>query len=55
MMKNFLYEVCGLSGSFTVENRLQKCVDYIKDKVGSNKVLVSALLESRCVLDLFNC
>lgn len=30
MMKNFLIDICGLTGTFTVEDRQKKCVEYIK-------------------------
>ncbi|XP_055858359.1 GMP synthase [glutamine-hydrolyzing] isoform X2 [Episyrphus balteatus] len=39
MLSNFLYDICGLSPTFTVVNRKEECVKYIKEKVGSNKVL----------------
>lgn len=44
MLKNFLYDVAGCSGTFTVQNREIECIREIKEKVGSSKVLVSILL-----------
>lgn len=41
ILKNFLYDIAGCSGTFTVENRELQCIQEIKDKVGSSKVLVS--------------
>lgn len=40
MLKNFLYDIAGCSGTFTVQNREQECIRDIKEKVGSSKVLV---------------
>lgn len=41
MFKNFLYEICGLSGTFTLSDREAKCLKYIQDQVGDNdKVLM---------------
>ncbi|RWS28159.1 GMP synthase-like protein, partial [Leptotrombidium deliense] len=40
MLKNFLFEVCGLSGNFTMQSREMECVEYIAKKVGSSKVLM---------------
>ncbi|XP_071999053.1 GMP synthase [glutamine-hydrolyzing] [Engystomops pustulosus] len=40
MLKNFLYDVAGCSGTFTVQNREVECIREIKEKVGSSKVLV---------------
>jgi len=41
ILKNFLYDIAGCSGTFTVENRELQCIQNIKEKVGSSKVLVS--------------
>ena len=41
MLKNFLFDICGLSESFTLEKREQQCIKYIKKTVGDRKVLVS--------------
>lgn len=41
ILKNFLYDIAGCSGTFTVENRELQCIRDIKEKVGSSKVLVS--------------
>lgn len=43
ILKNFLYDIAGCSGTFTVENRELQCIQDIKEKVGSSKVLVSRL------------
>ncbi|PKU34387.1 gmp synthase [Limosa lapponica baueri] len=40
ILKNFLYDIAGCSGTFTVENRELQCIQDIKEKVGSSKVLV---------------
>lgn len=40
MMRNFLFGVCGLAPSFTIEDRKEKCIQHIREVVGSKKVLV---------------
>ncbi|EMP28965.1 GMP synthase [glutamine-hydrolyzing] [Chelonia mydas] len=40
ILQNFLYDIAGCSGNFTVENRQLACIQDIKEKVGSSKVLV---------------
>lgn len=49
IMKNFLYDVCGFSGSFTMDDRQEKCIQYIREKVGQKRVLVRDLRLSRSV------
>ncbi len=40
ILANFLFEIAGLEGNYTMEDRRQKAIDYIKDKVGDSHVLV---------------
>lgn len=40
MLSNFLYDICGFSQSFTIHNREEECITYIRERVGNNKVLV---------------
>ncbi|XP_017480681.1 PREDICTED: GMP synthase [glutamine-hydrolyzing]-like [Rhagoletis zephyria] len=40
MLKNFLFNVAGLSGNFTMKSRESECIDYIRQVVGKNKVLM---------------
>ncbi len=40
MIKNFLFDICGFTGDFKMEDREKKCIDYIRKTVGKNKVLV---------------
>lgn len=40
MMRNFLYDICGLSGTFTIKDRETKCLEEIVEQVGDNKVLM---------------
>ena len=40
MMENFLFGICGLTESFTLEKREQQCIKEMKETVGSNKVLM---------------
>lgn len=41
MLKNFLFDIAGLTGNFTIQGRELECVNNIKETVGNNKVLVS--------------
>ena len=41
MLRNFLFEVCGLRGNYTMRNREAACIEAIKESVGEHKVLVS--------------
>lgn len=43
VLKNFLYDIAGCSGTFTVQNRELECIREIKERVGTSKVLVSNL------------
>ncbi|BFF94493.1 GMP synthase [Drosophila madeirensis] len=40
MLSNFLYEICELRPNFTMGSRKEECIRYIREKVGSNKVLL---------------
>lgn len=40
MLKNFLFDICGLTGNFTIQSRELECIKYIKETVGNNKVLL---------------
>ncbi|CAG9863687.1 unnamed protein product [Phyllotreta striolata] len=40
MLKNFLFDVAGLTGNYTMDGRENDCLKYIKDTVGNNKVLL---------------
>ncbi|KAI4456164.1 gmp synthase-related [Holotrichia oblita] len=40
MLRNFLFDVAGLTGNYTMQGREADCIKYIKEAVGSNKVLV---------------
>uniref|UniRef100_A0A8C0NHX6 GMP synthase (glutamine-hydrolyzing) n=1 Tax=Canis lupus familiaris TaxID=9615 RepID=A0A8C0NHX6_CANLF len=40
ILKNFLYDIAGCSGTFTVQNRELECIQEIKERVGTSKVLV---------------
>mmetsp|Transcript_44824 Transcript_44824/g.95518 ORF Transcript_44824/g.95518 Transcript_44824/m.95518 type:complete len:686 (+) Transcript_44824:33-2090(+) len=39
MLRNFLFGVCGLKGLFTPASREEKCVELIREKIGSSMVL----------------
>jgi len=40
MMKNFLYDVCKLKGTYTMQSREASCIAHIKQVVGTHKVLM---------------
>ncbi len=40
IFKNFLYSIVGLKGNYTVDNRQQQAIEYIKKTVGDKKVIV---------------
>ncbi|KAM3959611.1 GMP synthase burgundy isoform 1-T1 [Aphomia sociella] len=40
MLSNFLFDIAGLSRSFTLRSRREACIQYIRETVGENKVLV---------------
>ncbi|CAG9564899.1 unnamed protein product [Danaus chrysippus] len=40
MLSNFLFDIAGLSRTFTLRSRREACVQYIRETVGDNKVLV---------------
>lgn len=40
MLSNFLFDIAGLSCSFTLKSRREACIQYIKNTVGEHKVLV---------------
>ena len=39
ILDNFLYRVCNFSGDFTMEDRIETAVSYIRETVGDNSVL----------------
>lgn len=41
MIKNFIYNVCGCTGQWTMHNYAQSCIADIKEKVGNGKVLLA--------------
>lgn len=41
MLRNFLYEVCGCSGDWTMENYAKTAVENVRNKVGDGKVLLA--------------
>lgn len=40
MLKNFLFDVVGVSGTYTMQSREVQCIEYIKETVGKDKVLM---------------
>lgn len=40
ILKNFLFDVAGLTGTYTMTSREKECLKYIKTTVGNNKVLL---------------
>lgn len=41
ILRNFLYEVCGAAGNWTMHNYAQQIISEVKDKVGRGKVLLA--------------
>lgn len=40
MLKNFLFDIAGLTGNYSMQGREAQCLKYVKDTVGTNKVLL---------------
>ncbi|XP_054744988.1 GMP synthase [glutamine-hydrolyzing] [Anastrepha obliqua] len=40
MLSNFLFDICEATPNFTLNNRRDECIRYIKEKVGNNRVLL---------------
>lgn len=40
MMRNFLYEIAGCRGTYSLMSRIESCIKYIRDTVGKHKVLM---------------
>lgn len=65
MIKNFLYEICGCEGNWSMETFIEDAVRDIRDQVGDNKVLcalsggvdssVVAMLIHRAIGDQLTC
>ena len=43
MLRNFLFNIAELHGTYKLKDREQQCIQYIKDTVQDHKVLVSEL------------
>lgn len=41
MLSNFLMDIAGMQPNFTMRNREEECIAYIREHVGNSKVLVS--------------
>ncbi|MGN0557130.1 MAG: glutamine-hydrolyzing GMP synthase [Acutalibacteraceae bacterium] len=41
MLRNFLYDICGCKGDWTMENYAKSQIDFIRKKVGDGKVLLA--------------
>lgn len=50
MLSNFLFEIARVRPNYTMQNRKEECIKYVREKVGSSKVLVSGIL---AILKLF--
>jgi GMP synthase (glutamine-hydrolysing) len=44
MLHAFLFEVSGLAGNYTLQNRELECIKYLQETVARNKVLVGVTL-----------
>lgn len=45
ILKNFLYDIAGCSGTFTVQNRELECIQEVKERVGTSKVWFYSVVE----------
>ncbi len=64
-IKNFLYEICGCKGDWTMQNFVEKTINEINEQVGNKKVLcglsggvdssVAAVLVHRAIGDQLTC
>ncbi|KAL1488977.1 hypothetical protein ABEB36_014757 [Hypothenemus hampei] len=57
ILRNFLFDICGLTGNFTIQGREEQCIKYIKDTVGTNNkvlLLVSGGVDSTVCAALFH-
>lgn len=43
VLHNFLFNIAGLTGNYTLRNREAQCIQYIRDTVGNKKVLVRGM------------
>ena len=41
MIRNFLYEVCGCTGSWTMGNYMRQSIAALREKIGDGKVLLA--------------
>ncbi|KAK4020749.1 hypothetical protein OUZ56_002699 [Daphnia magna] len=54
MLHNFLFDICGLQGGFTLEKREQQCNDYIRRTVGHDKIVLSSGFDSAVCASLLH-
>ena len=40
VLKNFLFDIAGCHGTFTMRSRETSCIEYIKETAGNHKILV---------------
>lgn len=57
MLANFCINICGLTPSFTMTSRKESCIRYIREKVGTQKVLllISGGVDSSVCAALLRC
>lgn len=57
MLYNFLVNICGFAQTYTMECRKESCIRYIREMVGSSKVLllVSGGVDSTVCAALLKC
>lgn len=55
MLSNFLFEIAGCTNNFTVQNRQQACINEIREKAGTSKVLVSEPLNTNMTSLFYVC
>jgi GMP synthase (glutamine-hydrolysing) len=47
ILANFLFEIARLTANYTMASRKEECIRYIREKVGTNKVLVGFVVFSK--------
>ena len=48
MMRNFLFDIAGCKGTYSLSSRKEACIKYIRETVGNHRVLVQFLLSVLC-------
>lgn len=55
ILRSFLFDVAGLTANFTLESREKDCIKYLKEAVGTNKVLVRSVIKVTQLFIISSC